>query len=103
MEIGRRPAHIVPVLLPFLIGVFTACSEPSPAILPTALPDVAAPTGVRLTALPTRVQSDLQLATATAEVVAAATSRGPSLEATDPGDVTLVSGGLQLIEFFRFT
>jgi len=34
---------------------------------------------------------------------AVATSRGPELEATDPSTVGLASGGLQLVEFFRFT
>jgi hypothetical protein len=37
------------------------------------------------------------------EVQAVATSRGPNLEATDPATVSLASGQLQLIEFFRFT
>ncbi len=37
------------------------------------------------------------------EVQAIATSRGPDLEATDPATVNLVSGQLQLVEFFRFT
>jgi hypothetical protein len=32
-----------------------------------------------------------------------ATSRGPELEATDPATVSLNSGELQLVEFFRFT
>ena len=32
-----------------------------------------------------------------------ATSRGPNLEATDPATVSLASGELQLVEFFRFT
>ena len=32
-----------------------------------------------------------------------ATSRGPHLEASDPTTVRLASGGLQLVEFFRFT
>ena len=31
------------------------------------------------------------------------TPRGDSLEATDPATVSLASGGLQLVEFFRFT
>ena len=35
--------------------------------------------------------------------LAVATSRGPNLEATDPTTVALASGGLQLVEFFRFT
>ena len=34
---------------------------------------------------------------------AVATSRGPNLEATDPSSVSLASGDLQLVEFFRFT
>ena len=38
-----------------------------------------------------------------APVVAVATSRGPNLEATDPTTVSLASGQLQLVEFFRFT
>jgi len=37
------------------------------------------------------------------DVQAVATSRGPNLEATDPSTVSLASGQLQLIEFFRFT
>ena len=32
-----------------------------------------------------------------------ATSRGPGLHATDPTTVNLASGGLQFVEFFRFT
>jgi hypothetical protein len=35
--------------------------------------------------------------------LAVATSRGPNLEATDPTTVSLASGGVQLVEFFRFT
>jgi hypothetical protein len=31
------------------------------------------------------------------------TSRGDKLEATDPATVSLASGDLQLVEFFRFT
>jgi len=37
------------------------------------------------------------------EVQVDATSRGPNLEATDPSTVSLASGQLQLVEFFRFT
>src|SRR5262245_29270905 len=32
-----------------------------------------------------------------------ATSRGPNLEATDPSTVSLASGQIQFVEFFRFT
>jgi hypothetical protein len=36
-------------------------------------------------------------------VEAVATSRGSDLHATDPATVSLASGQLQLVEFFRFT
>lgn len=39
----------------------------------------------------------------TAAALPVATSRGPDLHATDPTTVSLASGGLQLVEFFRFT
>jgi hypothetical protein len=42
-------------------------------------------------------------ATQSVEVQAVATSRGPNLEATDPTTVSLASGQLHLVEFFRFT
>ena len=47
----------------------------------------------------------LELLSATPPVDAqpVATSRGPDLHATDPSAVSLASGGLQLVEFFRFT
>ena len=46
---------------------------------------------------------ELHTATAPVEAQPAATSRGPDLHATDPTTVSLASGGLQLVEFFRFT
>ena len=47
-------------------------------------------------------QADSPTATS-AEPVPAATSRGPNLEASDPLSVSLASGRIQLVEFFRFT
>jgi hypothetical protein len=48
------------------------------------------------------VQPEATLAP-TESALPVATSRGPDLEATDPATVSLASGGLQLVEFFRFT
>ncbi|MDD2921372.1 MAG: hypothetical protein PHQ36_03730 [Anaerolineales bacterium] len=42
-------------------------------------------------------------ATQAPAVVPAVTSRGDKLQATDPATVNLASGGLQMVEFFRFT
>jgi uncharacterized lipoprotein len=41
--------------------------------------------------------------TAAQPPVPVATSRGDALEATDPSKVNLANGGIQLVEFFRFT
>jgi len=68
------------------LPVSTQVGQPSPTtrIAGTPLGDMTSPR-VAATALPM------------------ATSRGPGLHATDPATVSLASGGLQLIEFFRFT
>ena len=42
-------------------------------------------------------------AASSVDVQAVPTSRGPNLEATDPSTVSLASGQLHLVEFFRFT
>jgi hypothetical protein len=46
---------------------------------------------------------ELLSATPALDAQPVATSRGPDLEATNPTSVRLASGGLQLVEFFRFT
>ena len=55
-----------------------------------------------LAATQPEIQPEATLAT-TEAALPVATSRGPNLEATDPAIVALASGGLQLVEFFRFT
>ena|SRR5690349_16687521 len=91
--------------------LLTACAPatstevfvPSPQLELSAtlspVPDSATP-GVDLTATHT-----LELLSATPPVDAQpiATSRGSELHATDPTTVSLASGGLHFVEFFRFT
>lgn len=57
------------------------------------------------TQAPTLTPATSEPATQPAEATALpiATSRGPDLHATDPTTVSLASGGLQFVEFFRFT
>ena len=45
----------------------------------------------------------LPSSTPSVDVQPVATSRGPELHATDPTTVSLASGQLQFVEFFRFT
>jgi hypothetical protein len=67
--------------------------QPAALSTPTSLPalDPSTPAAGEPTDSP--VPSPLPLAT----------SRGPELHASDPSTVSLASGGLQLVEFFRFT
>jgi hypothetical protein len=67
---------------PFAPSVVSAPATATPADLPAA---------------------SVPASTQVVEVQAIATSRGPKLEATDPATVSLASGQLQLVEFFRFT
>lgn len=60
-----------------------------PALVASASPESEPPLSVESTPV--------------AEILPAATSRGPNLEAVEPATVSLASGGLQLVEFFRFT
>jgi hypothetical protein len=46
---------------------------------------------------------ELLSATPPVEAQPVATSRGPDLHATDPTTVSLASGQIQFVEFFRFT
>ncbi|MCQ3936634.1 MAG: hypothetical protein DPW18_06260 [Chloroflexi bacterium] len=55
------------------------------------------------TAAPTPLTESTAAVTDAPTIQPIATSRGPSLEATDPSTVSLASGQLQLVEFFRFT
>jgi len=82
-----------------LAAVLLASCAPQatqPPVLPQAEP-VQAATQTPESATRPQVTADAPV------VVAAATSRGPNLEATDPAMVNLASGQLQLVEFFRFT
>lgn len=73
-------------------------NEPSapPPPTPTMAQAEAAPTGAApAQAQPTEAPTDIPQPVAT--------SRGPDLEATDPSTVSLASGDLHFVEFFRFT
>jgi hypothetical protein len=94
------PSRILSIMLmtSFIAVLLAACVPPAasktvnpPVLVPSLTPD-----------------NSLQVTAAATEAIAPtayplATSRGPNLEATDPGMVKLASGGLQLVEFFRFT
>jgi hypothetical protein len=104
-------SRLVPSLI-FLAFLWTACAPatsaitPSPVLpvdpsqTPSLVPTVEVTPSVDLTAT---YMLELLSATPALDAQPVATSRGPDLEATNPTSVRLASGGLQLVEFFRFT
>lgn len=88
------------------VMVITACA-PAATAVPTqaALPatDTPLPAATQTPEAAAQPTVQVEAPTPTASPLPVATSRGPDLEATDPTTVSLASGGLQLVEFFRFT
>ena len=99
--------RILPVL--FLLAAFLASCAPGTA--PVAPELVTQPTATFPPPVPTLDQSSQPMPGVTEAPTEAieptslpvATSRGPNLEATDPTTVSLASGEIQFVEFFRYT
>ena len=80
----------------------SACAPIAPP--PPVAEDPPLPAPAQTPGAASQPQVTTEAPAATAQIPQAVpTSRGPNLEATDPGTVVLASGGLQLVEFFRFT
>lgn len=92
--------------LSLLILLLASCAPAAPVAPSVDQQQPVAPVVVEPSATPAPNAGDV-VAQPTEAVASAplpiATSRGPNLEATDPNTVNLVSGQLQLVEFFRFT
>ena len=85
--------------LTLIAALLAACTPEAP----TANPPAAAskpPAAVSTATVEPVTGTDTAVAETALPV---ATSRGPELHATDPVTVSLASGGLQFVEFFRFT
>ena len=106
MKTRLLPSLIPSILLrTSLLAVLLAACAPATARTPAAGPIVVEPSA---TPLVEPVMSTLAAATQTLVADAptalpVATSRGSALEATDPSTVSLASGELHFVEFFRFT
>lgn len=79
--------------------------EPTPTLTQPIIPELTEPSATPSPSPDVTATYTLELLFATPPVdsMPVATSRGPNLEATDPATVTLASGQLQFVEFFRFT
>jgi hypothetical protein len=93
---------LVPILLAACAPAETSTTSPEVASATPMIAEITATPIVDLTATQVYLDS-LNSATPAPSVQAMATSRGPNLEAVDPTTVSLASGGVQFVEFFRFT
>ncbi|HEX9839327.1 MAG TPA: hypothetical protein VGA72_08280 [Anaerolineales bacterium] len=93
------------ILIAVLVGACapgsTSTNPPAAATRPSIQPSVtlASPTLEPATQPPLDAPTEASAPTP----LPAATSRGPDLHATDPSTVSLASGQIQFVEFFRFT
>lgn len=98
--------RLLPSLI--LVAVFLSACAPAAATANPA-PVGAQPTATLPAPEPTLEPAQTQpVITESTQVPAptalpVATSRGPELHATDPTTVSLASGQIQFVEFFRFT
>ena len=91
-------------LLTVLLTACAAANTAEPASIQTTAPAAVvqpSETMVLEARSPTAEMAPTETVSSTALPVA--TSRGPDLEATDPLTVSLASGQIQFVEFFRFT
>ena len=88
-----------------LLAVLLAACAPGASQPPVAQPIVVEATATPLVegALPTLAAATQAPVSEVPTALPVATSRGPDLEATDPSTVSLASGELHFVEFFRFT
>ena len=100
-----KPRFIFWTLSLVVVLLAVSCAPAAPVSTEAVAPETAVPVeqapATEAAALPTEAAADP--ATEVPAVQAVATSRGPDLHATDPATVSLASGQLQLVEFFRFT
>jgi len=88
------------------IFIISACASNATATQTVVEPSTTMLAVVSPPVDPTATQGStesLPSATPPVDVQPVATSRGPELHATDPTTVSLASGQIQFVEFFRFT
>ena len=97
-----KPRLFFPTVSLLALTMLSACAPAGPE--PTVSVATSTATAAQVVESPTAAEEVVVTSTVPpTPVQAVATSRGPELEATDPTTVSLASGQLQLVEFFRFT
>jgi hypothetical protein len=100
---SMKPRFLFGTLGLVTVLLITSCAPAPAAPVVDSAPPVSAPTEASAPQPEATAEPAEPAPTQAAEVQPIPTSRGPKLEATDPATVSLASGQLQLVEFFRFT
>ena len=95
-----KPRILFQVLIVAAVALAACAPQPAAPAESASQPQAAAPTQE---GQPAESSPATQPAAAESVPPVGFTPRGEQLEATDPATVSLASGGLQLVEFFRFT
>ena len=88
---------------PSAVATEPSGEQPTPPVVTEATPTPFTPVDSALADPATEVVAAAPTEEVAANPLPVATSRGDNLHATNPGDVSLASGELQFVEFFRFT
>lgn len=91
------------VLLALLLASCAPAASPAPSVDQPPVQEPASPVAAEPGASPTPGAVETPAESLAPTPLPVATSRGPDLHATDPATVSLASGQLQFVEFFRFT
>src|SRR5687767_13062876 len=86
----------------FAVLLAAACTPNATATQPDA-PVIVESSATPLVEIPSATIEAVPTESVAQTALPLATSRGPELHATDPTTVSLASGQLQFVEFFRFT
>jgi hypothetical protein len=82
----------------------SACASETPiAPAQTDAPVIVESSATPIVEIPSATLEVISTESVVPTALPLATSRGPELHATDPTTVSLASGQLQFVEFFRFT
>jgi hypothetical protein len=98
-----RPRFLFGALGLVAVLLTSSCASTPAAPVVDSAPPASAPAEASTPQPEAEAEPTVAAPTQAAEVQPIPTSRGPKLEATDPATVSLASGQLQLVEFFRFT
>ena len=95
--------HLFLRLILLAVLLTSACASATPVAPQPDAPVIVESSATPLVDIPSATLEVISTESLAPTALPIATSRGPELHATDPTTVSLASGQIQFVEFFRFT